>query len=364
MSSWKLVRLNFGSNAAHFGELGIGIEETSERVRSDTLFSALITAYAQLFGADAVRNLLQQFLDHPDKPPFRLSSTFLYQQVGDKIVDYLPKPLKFPYNYPKDDDLTFFKTYKKLNFLPVEVWHRWYQEDGFKASGVDCDCYQLIQETTSKSNGSLREACTFSYGKGFKKALVPKIGVDRITRATNLYHTGFVQFNCKSTEQSGLYFIIQFPQLNNTLEIQLKAALSWLGEQGLGGERSSGAGQFKFRWFEFYELSETWQKVLNYSKSTHYSLISLFWESQISESLIKDSSYELQKRGGWIYSSSGHQLLRKSMQMFTEGSVFQTQPVGQLANVTPDRFEQYRNSHPIYRSGISLSLPIKIHSNI
>jgi organic radical activating enzyme len=118
------------------------------------------------------------------------------------------------------------------------------------------------------------------------------------------------------------------------------------------------------RWFEFYELSETWQKVLNYSKSTHYSLISLFWESQISESLIKDSSYELQKRGGWIYSSSGHQLLRKSMQMFTEGSVFETQPVGQLADVTPDRFKQYRNWHFIYRSGISLSIPIKLPSNI
>ncbi|MFB8790763.1 MAG: hypothetical protein U7123_18385 [Potamolinea sp.] len=48
MSTWKLVRLNFGRSSAHFGEVGIGIEETSERVRSDTLFSAWISAYASL----------------------------------------------------------------------------------------------------------------------------------------------------------------------------------------------------------------------------------------------------------------------------------------------------------------------------
>ncbi|RAM52119.1 MAG: type III-A CRISPR-associated RAMP protein Csm4 [Hapalosiphonaceae cyanobacterium JJU2] len=359
MSHWKLVRLNFGQNTVHFGELGIGIEETNERVRSDTLFSALITAYARLFGSDAVSNLLQQFLEQPDKPPFRLSSTFLYQQVGDKTVDYLPKPLRKPSNYPNDDS-GIFKTYKKLSYLPVEVWNRWYQEDGFTSSGTNSDHDQLIQETTSKSNGNLRKSCLFSYGKGFEKVLVPKIGVDRITRATNLYHTGFVQFNSETKKQSGLYFIIQFPKINDTLENQLKVALNWLKEEGLGGERSSGSGQFKFKWFEFNQLSKIWQKILTYPQQNHCSLISLLWEYPISESLLEDSSYELQKRGGWIYSTSGHQLLRKSIQMFTEGSVFKSQPSGKLADVTPDRFKQYRNWHPIYRSGISLSLPIKL----
>ena len=48
MSKWKLVKLDFKNNPAHFGELGIGMEETSERVRSDTLFSAWVIAYARL----------------------------------------------------------------------------------------------------------------------------------------------------------------------------------------------------------------------------------------------------------------------------------------------------------------------------
>jgi len=72
MSHWRLVRLNFGQNPVHFGELGIGMEQTSERVRSDTLFSAWITAYARLHGKQAVERLLADFLE---TPLFHLSST-------------------------------------------------------------------------------------------------------------------------------------------------------------------------------------------------------------------------------------------------------------------------------------------------
>lgn len=366
MSDWKLVRLNFGQSSAHFGELGIGIEETSERVRSDTLFSAWITAYVRLFGNSAVTNLLQQFIERPDNPPFRLSSTFLYQQMGDRTIDYLPKPMRFPSNYPKED-LEFFKTYKKLNYLPIEIWRRWYQEDGFTSSGINCDCDQLTQETKGKSTGKLRKAGVFSYGDCFKKTLIPKISLDRMTRGTNLYHTGFVQFNCEPKQESGLYFLIEFPQTDDTLESDLKVALGWLGDEGLGGERSSGAGQFTFKWLERSQLTQTWQKILTSPSLTHYTLISLFWELPISKNLLEtddslkqNSSYELFKRGGWISSPSGRQLLRKSIQMFSEGSVFSSKPLGKLVDVTPENFEQYLHFHKVYRSGISLSLPIKL----
>ncbi len=47
MSEWRLVRLNFGRSPTHFGQVGIGLEETTERLQSDTLFSALISTYAR-----------------------------------------------------------------------------------------------------------------------------------------------------------------------------------------------------------------------------------------------------------------------------------------------------------------------------
>ena len=362
MSIWKLVKLNFGRSPAHFGEVGIGIEETSERVRSDTLFSAWMSAYARLYGSERVEQLLQRFLDQPQQPPIRMSSTFIYRQ-GMEMVYYLPRPLKFPINYP-EDDLDFFKTYKSLKYLPLEIWQRWYQGEGF----TEGDRAELIARTQKqpKKGGCLDETGTFDYGSAFKTNQVPKIAVDRTTRATNLYHTGFVQFeweqNCaRIKNSSGLYFLLQFSEADQELEHNIHAALNLLGEEGLGGERSSGAGRFEVEWLE---LPETWQKVVGFSEGTRHSLISLFWELPLSSELLeedgslkKDASYEIQERGGWIASPfSGRQLRRKMVRMFTEGSVFPSPPQGKLADVTPERFDK----HKIYRNGISLSLPIKV----
>src|SRR6476661_7744289 len=354
MSVWKLVRLQF-LGTAHFGELGIGIEETSERVRSDTLFSALIAVYARMFGSQAVSELLQQFCDRENLPPFCISSTFIYQQIEDKITYYLPRPLRFPWNYP-DEDLNFFKTYKKkLNYLPLEIWQRWYQGEGF------ADSDELITYTNDgKSQGNLNQARAFAYGTCYKKRPLPKVAIDRVTRATNFYHTDIVQFQQGSQSHSGLYFIIHFPSVNKTLEHQLQAVLKWLGDEGLGGERSSGSGQFKAKWDS---LSPTWQQVVDFKDNSYYTLMSLFWtndEQKLNEAIAdKKASYEIIERGGWVSSSpSGYQLRRKSIRMFAEGSVFSSEPIGKLADVTPLGF----TNHPIYRSGISLSLPIKVKS--
>lgn len=343
MRIWKLFKLNFGRNPVHFGELGIGIEETSERVHSDTLFSAWVSVYARLFGKVAVEGLLREI---QEKPSFRLSSTFTYRQVDGKPIYYLPRPLQRPINYP-EDDFEFTKAYKKLNYLPLEIWQRWYQGKGF----IESDRLELIAKTKGQANGDLQKAGTFDCGEASKKAKIPKIAVDRTTRATNLYSTGFVKF----AENSGLYLVAEFD--NQNIANTFLAVLNFLGEEGLGGERSSGAGQFKV---EPHELTPPWKQVIEFPSKNYYSLISLFWENPLPSGCLENASYELQKRGGWISSSpSGSQRRRKSLQMFAEGSVFPVKPQGKLANVTPDGFRH----HQIYRSGISLSLPIQVQSN-
>lgn len=362
MSVWKLVKLKFGRSPTHFGELGIGMEETSERVRSDSLFSAWVTAYARLWGKDAVAELLQNFpissSDDPDrsplKPPFSLSSTFIFQERGDKTLYYLPKPLKFPLGYPVGEDLDFTKTYKSLAFLPLDLWHRWYQEKGFTPNDSD----DLINYAKKHLVNALCKAGT-SYEDAFKHHTVPKIAVDRTTRATNLYHVGFVHFQWEKNS-SGLYFLLHFPEENPTLEDRLRSALNILGEEGIGGERSSGAGRFEAEWLP---LPDEWESVVNFSSAQYHSLISTFWDSPISPDLLNDASYELKERGGWISSpSSGQQLRRQAVRMFTEGSVFSAVPQGKLVDVTPNGRLKFQD-HPIYRSGISMSLPIKIQPN-
>ncbi|CDM96309.1 MAG: type III-A CRISPR-associated RAMP protein Csm4 [Limnospira sp. PMC 1291.21] len=344
MSNYKLVSLNFGQHSTHFGEVGIGVEETSERVRSDTLFSALIIAYARLFGKDAVEDLLKSF---DSSPPFRVSSTFIYSENGQKRIDYLPKPLKFPRGYPVGNDLEFTKTYKKIHYLPLDIWQRWYQGSGFTVT----DRTELIDYTNqANSSGNLKNSGIFDYSQAYQIHKTPKVAIDRTTRATNFYHTGFVQFN----KSCGLYFLIDLVKVDKDLENRLFAALNLLGDEGLGGERSSGAGQFKPTWSD---LSDTWQNLLNCPQSTDYSLISLLWENPISDTLHNDrASYGILERGGWISSPfSGRQLRRKKVRMFVEGSVFPVRTDGQLADVTPYEFQKL---HKVYRSGIGFSLPI------
>ncbi|MFM6196148.1 type III-A CRISPR-associated RAMP protein Csm4 [Planktothrix sp.] len=358
MTNWKLIRLNFGQTPAHFGEVGIGLEESRERVRSDTLFSALISSYARLFGKEKVEELLENF---QQSPCFRHSSTFIYRCQKDKYTYYLPKPLAFPKNYPIQKDLEFTKTYKKLSYLPLEVWQRWYQGEGFTNS----DRLELINTTnkTAKDSDPLHKAGTFDYGQTFKIDKNPKVAIDRTTRSTNFYHTGFVQFESsphqvesQPNQHSGLYFILNFPTTNPKLEKEIQATLKFLGEEGLGGERSSGAGRFDVEWLD---LTEDWKKVVQHQQS-NYCLISLFWDDSLSSDLLNETAcYDIQERGGWIASSpSGYQKRRKMVRMFTEGSVFSANPQGKLANVTPEPFK----AHKVYRSGVSLSLPISINS--
>lgn len=365
-SNWKLVRLDFGKNLAHFGEAGIGTEETTERVRSDTLFSAWVSLYGRIFGTKELETLLEKFNQSPDQPPFRISSTFIYRHTpcirpqADWTIYYIPRPLEHPKGYP-DDDLAFNKVYRKLNYLPLEIWQRWYQGIGFTPE----DAQELTLAVREKTDGALHKAGLFDYGSTFYNHQVPKVSIDRTTRATNFYHTGFVKFihpEKGKNESSGLYFLIHFPIHNPDLENRVYAALELLGEEGLGGERSSGAGRFTATWLNLEDQSDPalkqWRDVLQFDRGNHHALLSLFWENPLSNSALLGATarYALKERGGWVV---GPQVRRRMVRMFAEGSVFPVKPTGLLADVTPDSFR----NHKIYRSGISLSLPISLEDS-
>lgn len=369
MSHFKLVRLNFGRSPTHFGEVGIGLEQTSERVRSDTLFSAWVSSYARIFGKGSpsgggIEGLLERFNDSSTPPPFCLSSTFIYRRNGQDFVDYLPKPVEPPIGYP-ENDLAIAKTYRKLNYLPLSVWQRWYQGNGFDPE----DEQELICHAQSPKDrsGRLGQAGTFDYKAAFKPYELPKVSIDRTTRATNFYHTGLVQFAWEPSNgqkiavqsQAGIYFLLEFPEADSKLEDDLRLSLELLGEEGLGGERSSGAGRFEILTWE--DLPPDWQTAVTFDQGNRHSLISLFWEQSLTpEWLGEQARYTLQERGGWIFSPSGRQLRRQMVRMFAEGSVFSQVPRGQLAEVTPVGF----TNHRVYRNGIAFSLPVRLKEEV
>jgi CRISPR-associated protein Csm4 len=362
MGTWKIVELKFDPCLAHFGELGIGMESTIERVYSDNLFSAWMSAYARLY-PEEIEGLFDLFLNN-NPPPIRISSTFIYRKTSEGTIYYLPRPLRFPVNYPAED-LAFFKTYKSLHYLPLEIWQRWYQGEGFNHEDIE-ELEERAKKGGEGTEGKLAQTGLFDYKQAFSTDKVPKIAVDRNTRATNLYHVAFVRFVAEGeNERSGLYFLVNICSTGEFWQKRLENALNWLGEEGIGGERSSGAGRFQATWLDLSEAGSPWREMIEYSGTpVNYSLISLFWDD--NQSFLQElsvnyiSSYQLQERGGWIAESN---IRRQNVRMFAEGSVFFTQPAGKLINVTPRELRKQDGgykTHPIYRNGISVSLPIKV----
>jgi CRISPR-associated protein Csm4 len=361
MAKWQLVKLDFQGSPVHFGEVGIGLEAITERIHSDTLFSAWVSAYAKLY-PELINELLDKFpyTANPHQlsaPPFQISSTLVYghpensKENTSECIYYLPTLLQPPRNYPIND-LKLAKIFRKLKFVPREIWQRWYQGQGFDTADQD----ELLTKPEARQ-GKLTDAGTFCYSEMFKNQTLPKVSVDRIHHGTNFYHTSFTYFPA----QAGIYFLFKMSEPDPILLQQLQASLALLGDEGIGGERSSGAGRFQATW---YDLSPTWRSIIQEESTTHnsHALISLFWDDpKICADLLANSNtrYQLQERGGWISAQSGRQLRRKNVQMFTEGSVFLKPPQGQLVIVTPQELNRKKH-HPIYRSGISLSLPVTL----
>ena len=100
MGELRIVKLHFRSTL-HLGPdvPGIGIEDSLSIAHSDTLFSCLINAYAELHSGDpkAVDDLLAPF--HKGNPPFRISSAFPFQKRESDVRYYLPKPLVDPLDF-------------------------------------------------------------------------------------------------------------------------------------------------------------------------------------------------------------------------------------------------------------------------
>lgn len=88
-----LFRLTFPVGA-HFGRQGIGLEETQETVASDSLWSAVINAFALM---DEAGDVLRAAAE--PEPPFVVSSLFPFGPDPDdsrKRLYALPRPMTSP----------------------------------------------------------------------------------------------------------------------------------------------------------------------------------------------------------------------------------------------------------------------------
>ncbi|AFH48907.1 Putative RAMP superfamily DNA repair protein [Ignavibacterium album JCM 16511] len=324
----KAYKLKFQSSF-HIDE-GSAVDGPSETfIHSDTLFSALVSAARKFYGKEVAEKFLSP-------RAVVLSSAFPYY----KEEFFLPKPLYF---FPENlKEYEMIKVFKEAKFISKDLLFKilsgtQVEEKYYSKEHILNGCWRI-----NKNIKSLEEE-----DKIFEVQEVPHIVMDRISNQTQIFYKTEVYFN----KNAGLYFIAD---INEELLKQFETVLRFLGDEGIGADRTIGKGLFEVEEIKNFSLSTS-------NESGFYYLLSLYSPTKEEFEKIdpKKSFYDFKIRGGWI---SNNTLNRKNVRMFVEGSVLKflsnNKPIGSIhkvlnANEYPDDL-----MYDIYRSGQSLFLPV------
>jgi CRISPR-associated protein Csm4 len=298
----------------HVGEREGMREGSGVFIHSDTLFSALCHSYLLLYGRTELEILLAA--ENGSEPPLVLSSAFPYW--NGKY--YFPVPRNFT---PMD------KEARKLRFI---------EQSAFEA---------LLAEPLP--DGKL---ITYGLPTGIiETGDVPKVTVSRTggsaTDEGGFYHVGLTFY-----KDASLYFLVRYGTDESRRTVE--AAMRLMCDEGIGGYRTVGKGQF--------EQPDFSQRVsIAEPESPDAGLmLSLYYPKEAESQGLPDGSYDLVPRRGYVFSPTTRSLRRKEVSMFSEGAVFPGNGrTGMLVDVTPDGF----NDHFVYRCGLAFTVSCKLRAS-
>jgi CRISPR-associated protein Csm4 len=172
---------------------------------------------------------------------------------------------------------------------------------------------------------------------------VDRVAIDRASSASAVYRAGRTTY----APGCGLWLGVQWPGgVDADAKAQLETLLAHLGDQGLGGDRSVGYGQFclKEDAFSLDLPAPDGARALTLARYLPH-------EDELPDVLGPGASYGLVNVVGWLGSPQGAARRRKGLRMLAEGSVLPTAtrpaPWGRLENVAPDDW----HAHPVWRYG-------------
>ncbi len=346
----SVYKLRF-PHGVHIGAYGIGTEGVQVTISSDTLFSALLSAWIGL-GNDPDA-WCSQFPctkgaqhTHAD-PPFLLTSAFPYR---DRIL-FFPKPID-P-NYAQTVSENEKKKWKKLDYISEAVLSE--MRKGTTGS-------KLLVAGAFKHDGNVfllkSEAEEIPEDTVFwRMQTIPRVAVDRTSSASNLFHVGRVEF----AYGAGLWFGVIWRDpyrrcgdysFKEAFEISLKE----LSRSGIGGERTYGYGVFEI----FDKKDVEWPDP---EPGKPALLLSRYnpRPDELPDVLRNAKGYALEEVRGWTYSPHG-QYRRRSIVMLKEGSVLvpEKELYGHVVDVGPIHVETQKPllPHPVWRYGLAALYPL------
>lgn len=350
----------------HFGREGLEQHSSAESFSSDSFFSALI-ATVSLVEPDSLNDLLGAFPPYSSSPALRLSS--LFPIVGE--LPLFPRPrLKIERSdnshnksssnkcgkaLEKDDGSG--KALKKIEYVSMRILN-------LILSGTNVDKYLLMDDENGLGrylqNGAVwiakdeqrqlpkewreQNADALKAQHIWDEQLTPRVSIDRISNASNIYHIGRTVF----APGCGLWFIAEM--MDDAVQAWFENILNHLQDEGIGGERSAGYGSFAWE-----RMSSPCQPSID---SDYVMLLSRYHptskELQNSVLVGEFTSYELVDVGGYVTPIGEPARKRQRVRLIEAGSIVRGGITGQLVDVSPTGFQSYA----VYRSGIALAIPV------
>jgi CRISPR type III-A-associated RAMP protein Csm4 len=328
--TYRVIKMKFTS-PLHISRGQTNYYDQSEKViHSDTLKSALFSIGKKTWGDDIGERFFDSFL---------LSSAFPYKESHL----FFPKPMvKLPIKiqgHGKEDEGRENKIMKKIEYLEKELF-----VEVLKGEEINVSEKQFVGKGIFVTEQPL--AKTFQI---FKSELQQRVFVPRGGNAdTEPYYVDRLCFN----EKSGLFFLMDCKDESFD---QIAQLLNILADEGIGTDRSSGNGQFEV---EHDELTMSYPDDADMQMA-----LGLYCpaEDEINDRLLKNSSYLLTKRGGYIAGSTQtehYSKRKKYVYMFQTGSVFpeENELKGKRVDLRPDNIGEI---HPVWRDGRTLFIPMK-----
>jgi CRISPR-associated protein Csm4 len=323
--------------ALHVGAaVSIERQATLDWLPSDTLFAALVTAWAQM-GAD-VNARLSAF--NADAPPLQITSAFPWI-AG---IRFLPAPAVLPKSIGLEG-----KDAKRVQWMSSAVYAQ------LRAGAIDARNKQFLHDgsvwVTANEHAQLAEKYTQDDGeiRLWQMFVVPRVTVDRATNASNLFHAGRVSF----APGDGLWFAAR-----GTHSTWVDEALPFLADAGVGGLRNYGHGAFKHT-----ASADDLPATPTTGAGLLLSRYAPRDADEIAKVLKRDgTAYRLVTVGGWCTDDDGHPWRRAMVRLIAEGAVIAdvADARGKLVDVRPAKVAQFEH-RAVYRFGLPFFVPAEVN---
>lgn len=343
----------------HVGHGVESLEDTLDYVPSDTLFAALLDTWVHL------GHQVSELLPQGGAPAFKVTSAFPF--AGG--VRFCPKPVDLTALFSEQTlkGESAGKRLKKIRYLSEKLLKKAAGGEYLDAYLFPEDEYEDPHNGIALQEGALwmlkeevqdlpeawrlpaNERWTLRRKRVFSIQTAPRVTVDRINSASNLFQSERVMFS----DSCGLWFGVA--QNSSLRQETLDELLTVLSDAGLGGERTAGYGHF------------TWQSagVLSLSEPQSRAYLLSRWHPREDEvALLKaaDSAYKLETVEGWLKTPARVAAQRRRrVWMVVEGSLIADKPQGDMADVQPiyNAAPDATFPHPIYRSGFAVAMDWK-----